>query len=109
MKCKNVQFRHELLLSEDYIRQTLVLSLVGYTDFGEMKRKKEDIPGEGIIMSKQLVSMRWREMAEVRQGKAPAREELESHAEAVELMKRIIGNIRWCFVWFSGKQVVIEE
>lgn len=65
----------------------LVLSLVGSTGFGEMKRR-ENIPGEGSIMSKQLVSVCWREGGEkVRQRKAPAREELESHTEAVEFVK----------------------
>lgn len=86
-----------------------MLSLVGSMEFSEMRRR-ENIPGEGIIMSKQLVSVCWREVGEkVRQRKAPAGEELESHTEAVEFAKRITGNIRWCLVWLSGKQIVTEE
>lgn len=54
MKCQNVWFRHELLLMEDYICQTLVPSLEGCMEFGEMKRK-EDVPGEALVSSKQLV------------------------------------------------------
>lgn len=67
-----------------------MLSLESHVEFGEVKKGGHS--REGIVTSKQLECIGEELGEKVSQGTAPGGEELESHAEAEEFIKRTIGN-----------------